>query len=311
MTGAAPFYADLADGPATGYALWLTAEDGVRVRMAVWPEGTKGTILLFPGRTEYVEKYGRAASDFAARGYAVIAIDWRGQGLSDRHLRDQMSGHVHEFLDYQKDLRAVLKKLDQLSLPKPRYLVAHSMGGCIGLRALLNGLKVNAAVFSAPMWGIGMSAKVRPFAKVLSGVGRVAGLGHLYAPGTKRTTYVADAAFDDNLLTSDPEMLDWMRGHALAHPELTLAGPSLHWLNEALIECDDLAKCPSPEVPTLTTLGTNERIVDCDFVHDRMARWPTGRLEMFEKAEHEVMMEIKPLRDRFFDEAAALFAAHP
>jgi lysophospholipase len=311
MNSEAPFYADLADGPATGHALWLRTEDGVRIRMAVWPEGTKGTILLFPGRTEYVEKYGRAAAELAARGFAMIAIDWRGQGLSDRHLRDTMSGHVHEFNDYQKDLRAVLKKMDELDLPEPHYLIAHSMGGCIGLRALMDGLHVKAAAFSAPMWGIGMSPKIRPFAKALSGAGRVAGLGHIYTPGTKRTTFVADAPYDDNVLTTDPEMLEWMRSHALAHPELTLGGPSLHWLNEALIECDALEKRPSPDVPTLTALGTNERIVDCDSVRARMARWPKGRLEMFEKAEHEVMMEVKPLRDRFFDEVAALFSANP
>jgi len=44
----------------------------------------KGTVLLFPGRTEYIEKYGPAAADFLARGFATVVIDWRGQGLADR-----------------------------------------------------------------------------------------------------------------------------------------------------------------------------------------------------------------------------------
>jgi len=59
----------MAEGPEGGYALWLTADDGVRLRAVHWPkEGARGTVLLMPGRTEYCEKYGRTASELAARG---------------------------------------------------------------------------------------------------------------------------------------------------------------------------------------------------------------------------------------------------
>ena len=67
----APLYTDIADGPSGGQAFWLTAEDGVRLRAAIWPGGSKGTVFLLPGRTEYIEKYGRAAGDLAARGFAT------------------------------------------------------------------------------------------------------------------------------------------------------------------------------------------------------------------------------------------------
>jgi len=57
----APFFADIDDGPEGGAAWWLTADDGLRIRLGVWSkEAAKGTVLLFPGRTEYIEKYGRA-----------------------------------------------------------------------------------------------------------------------------------------------------------------------------------------------------------------------------------------------------------
>ena len=55
MSGAAPFYADVADGPPGGRAVWLHAADGVRLRAGLWPlQGARGTVLLLPGRTEYV-----------------------------------------------------------------------------------------------------------------------------------------------------------------------------------------------------------------------------------------------------------------
>ena len=58
---------------------------GVRIRVGLWHrQGPAGTVLLFPGRTEYVEKYGRTARLLAARGLATLVIDWRGQGIADR-----------------------------------------------------------------------------------------------------------------------------------------------------------------------------------------------------------------------------------
>ncbi|HMB14482.1 MAG TPA: alpha/beta hydrolase, partial [Roseovarius sp.] len=78
----APFFADVAEGPEGGAAWWIRARDDVRLRVGLWNrEAPRGTVLLWPGRTEYIEKYGRAAARFASGGYATFAIDWRGQGL--------------------------------------------------------------------------------------------------------------------------------------------------------------------------------------------------------------------------------------
>ncbi|MFN4172311.1 MAG: alpha/beta hydrolase, partial [Pseudorhodobacter sp.] len=161
----APFHADLAEGPEGGHAVWLRAADGVRIRLGLWPAGPKGRVLIFPGRTEYVEKYGPFASDLARAGYGAAAIDWRGQGLADRLAPDPMLGHVGRFSDYQRDMAAVLAHLEATDGEAPRFLLAHSMGGCIGLRALTDGrdggMAVRAAAFSAPMWGIHFSPGMR------------------------------------------------------------------------------------------------------------------------------------------------------
>jgi lysophospholipase len=46
-----PFYAVEAEGPDGGAAYWLKTEDGLRIRVGVWPEGgANGTVLLYPGR---------------------------------------------------------------------------------------------------------------------------------------------------------------------------------------------------------------------------------------------------------------------
>jgi len=267
-------------------------------------------VLLLPGRTECVEKYGRAAGELVARGFSVITIDWRGQGLADRALPDRMTGHVEDFAEYQQDLDAMLAEADRAGLPKPWYMIAHSMGGCIGLRALMRGLPIRAAVFSAPMWGIAMAAWLRPVASVVSALSGPLGFAHRYAPTTGAEAYLLQQPFEGNVLTTDREMWDYMRRQVAEVPELALAGPSIGWLRAALGECAALAALPAPKVPTICALGTAEKVVDVPPIHLRMAGWAKGQLDLYPGAEHEIMMEGPAARERFFDRTASLFAAN-
>lgn len=308
----APFYADVAFGPDGGAAHWVTAADGLKIRVGHWPHNdAKGTVLIFPGRTEYIEKYGDAAREFGERGYSTVAIDWRGQGLADRMAAEPRMGHVTKFTDYQNDVVAALDHVRALGLPKPFYVIGHSMGGCIGLRALMQNLPVKAAAFSAPMWGIGLSPMVRPGAWVISTIAGGLGKDAVFAPGQPTETYVLREDFDINTLTRDRTMWDRLVMQMTAHPEMALGGPSIRWLGESLREMLHLSSRPSPTTPTVTFLGTAEDIVDPQRIKDRMAKWPNGTLHMLDKAEHEVMLEIPATRAFVFDTMAAHFDAHP
>ena len=314
MFAAAPFHNDVALGPDDAYAVWMNASDRVRLRVGIWPNKGKavnGTVLLFPGRTEFLEKYGMAAGDFGDRGFATIAIDWRGQGLADRLIKDPIMGYVRNILDYQKDVDVLVQVARMASLPEPYYLLGHSMGGSIGLRAVFGGLRVKAAAFTAPMWGIAMSNTLRPVAWVLSTSARFTRLGHILSPGTNRGPYVVDAPFEDNMLTSDAEMFAYMRTQLTKYPELGLGGPSLQWLYGALVECRNIARLESPDLPLKTFLGGNERIVDVAAIKNRVERWPNSSLDIIPNAQHEVLMETPEIRARIFDQICAHFTKHP
>jgi lysophospholipase len=306
----APFFANLAEGPPGGTALWFRAADGVRLRAGYWPTGAKGTVLLIPGRTEYIEKYGPAARDLAARGYATLCIDLRGQGLADRLIDDPMKGHVTRFSDYQLDMQALLALAQRIGCAAPFFLLGHSMGAAVGLQSLLDGMPLRAAAFSAPMWGIKVPLLTRPFAAGIAQAMILAGRGLDYAPTTGAVPYVNRVDFVGNALTGDRAMWDMMVAHLVARPELALGGPTVTWLSEALRACRHLARQPSPAVPCYCALGTAEHIVATRPVHDRMARWPAGQLDIFQGTRHEVMMDLAATRDRFFDAVATLFDAH-
>jgi lysophospholipase len=305
----APFHAGVADAPPGAVVIWAEA-GAARIRLASWTAGDRGTVFLLPGRTECIEKYGRAAGDLVARGYSVLTVDWRGQGLADRALADPLMGHVGDFAEYQQDLDAMLAEAGRLGLPQPWYMLAHSMGGSIGLRGLMRGLPFRAAAFSAPMWGIAMAAWLRPVAAVVSAFAAPFGLVTRYAPSTSASIYLLQSPFEGNVLTTDRAMWDYMRRQVAEVPDLALAGPSIGWLKAALRECAALAAMPAPKVPAICGLGTAEKVVDVPPVHLRMASWARGQLDLYPGAEHEIMMEGSATRARFFDRTAALFEAN-
>jgi lysophospholipase len=313
MLAPAPLFHDIADGPAGGAAHWLQADDGRRLRIGVWPaatDGVKGTVLIFPGRTEYVEKYGREAAFWAAQGFASLAIDWRGQGLADRLHGNPLLGHVGAFSDYQRDVATVIQAAATLNLPQPYVLIAHSMGGAIGLRALMNGLPVHAACFTGPMWDIQMPAPLRLLARAFIAWHQWRGTTDAILPTTSPKCLAASDPFAGNSLTTDPDMWSYMQRQVVTHPDLQLAAPSAHWVNEALTECRALSVTPSPDCPTLTVLGGKETIVSKHAITERMAHWPKGDLWIIPDAKHEIMMEQAPLRRDFHQRLLAFFDAH-
>lgn len=307
---AAPLHR-LPDEPDSGgRAFWVTTSDGLRLRLGLWqPAGTaRGTVLLFQGRTEYLEKYSPIAAWLAAQGLAVIAPDWRGQGLSDRLLADPRPGHIGDFADYRADVTAVVSAAESLALPRPWHLLAHSMGGCIGLAALLDGLLVARAAFSAPMWGLhhplvpgGVISALTSGARLLHRTGRA-------AVGTGGGgTYLLDTRFRGNALTSDARQWARLVAQAGSWPELTLGGATYGWIAAARREMARLAAMPSPAIPALIGVGGAEAVVSPAAIRRRAASWPQARLLELPGARHELMFDHSA--PQFLAAVEQLFAA--
>jgi lysophospholipase len=286
----------------------VRATDGVRLRLAIWA-GARGIVALFPGRTEMIEKYGRVICDLQGAGYGVAVMDWRGQGLSDRLTRYPLLGDVPDFAHFQRDVAVLDAEIRAFALGAPRYVLAHSMGGCIALRALLAGFQARAAIFSAPMWGLPLGTLLGGAVGVASRALGVRDWNLREVPGAGIEFRLWENPFDNNDLTTDRETYDWIQAQVNAVPELRLGAPSIRWLAAALAECSALDRLPAPALPAYCGLGTRERIVSAAAIRERMARWPGGRLEMFEGALHEILLEAPATRDRFMAQTLALFAS--
>lgn len=304
----APFYENIARAPAGVIAHWRTCKDGVRVRVATWKNGTKGTVLIFPGRTEFIEKYGPTVQSLLDRGYSVAVIDWRGQGLSDRVAKNRQLGHVRQFLDYQMDVDEMLGTVADADLPPIKCLIGHSMGGSIGLRALHNGLKVKHVIFSAPMWGIYLPPLLRILAKIISTIGPRIGFSSVFSPNTSADNYVQINPFSGNTLTNDKETYEWLTSQLDAHPELGIGGPSINWLHQALMECAKLRRMPSPKHDCICILGSEEAIVSSKAIKHIIGKWPNGKLINVPGAQHEIFMEEQHVLELAWTEVDQLLA---
>lgn len=284
-------------------AFWLRSDDDLRLRLALWrAEAPSETVLLFPGRTEYVEKYAPVAQILTGLGINVLSIDWRGQGMSDRLQDNPRPGHIEDFSQYQLDVVALVEAAAALNLPEPWHLLAHSMGGAIGLAALMNGLPVQSATFSAPMWGINHAPMPRIAALALSKIASKLGRGGKAAIGTGGDgVYALDEPFQNNLLTGNADAWARQVREAAAWPELTLGGASYRWVGAALDECRRLAAEPAPDVPMLVTLGSKELVISAPAIRTRAAGWPAGRLLELAGSHHEVMFETPELQAQFYD----------
>ena len=275
--------------------------------MAVWG-GARATVWILPGRTEFIEKYEAIAGRLVALGYAVVVVDWRTQGLSDRSVPDVAIGHVMDFSEFQRDLAAFLAASAVRDLPTPRLMLAHSMGGCIGLRALVEGVAFDRAVFSAPMWGLPLSRPMRPVLHMMLWATGSFGLHQRFVPGRSATPEISVTPFPGNELTGDREQYHRFRDLVAAEPRLGLGGPSLGWLRSAWAEMAALQVAPPPMLPTLTFVGSEETVVSVEAIRTGSARLPGGRLIELDGARHEVLVEVPAIRERVWGEIERFLA---
>jgi lysophospholipase len=287
--------------------IWFEGRGGVRVR-ALWAPALsarkQGSVILCNGRTEFIEKYFEVIREFQSRGFSVLTLDWRGQGLSDRLLANRLKGHLTSFDDLVNDLATALRGLGA-RMPHPRIVVAHSMGGAIALRGLqTRRLEADAAVFSAPMWGIAsLSGAGLRFARFCTALG----LGHLFAPGANKTW--KRERFWRNAVTHDKPRFERAQELLATEPKLAVAGVTLGWIDAAAGVCEGFRQAGSLahiRMPVVVLSALKEVLVRNESHIEIAGLLPQARRVEVRGAKHEILMETDEIRAVFWDEFDAL-----
>jgi lysophospholipase len=282
----------------------IKTPDGVELRFARFPPppGRKGTLCLFHGRAEFIEKYFEVVEEARARGFAVATFDWSGQGLSQHPLRDRRKGHVVDFSEYETDLETFMKEVVLPDCPPPFFALAHSMGASILMRAAFRNRRwFDRMVLTAPMIDldiVGMPRVARAVAQAM----RLAGMATSYVPGGGATA-LASQPFAGNPLTSDP--VRYARTSALieAEPALGLGSPTIAWMNAAFRTIGEFAEpayAARIRQPMLILAAGQDVIVSNAAIEQFALRLRAGSQLVIAGARHEILMEQDRYRGQFW-----------
>ena len=287
----------------------LKTADGVSLRFARWapPPGRKGTVCLFQGRAEFIEKYFETVRDLRERGFAVATLDWRGQGMSQRALRNPRKGYVRDFSRYDIDLDTFVREVVLPDCPPPFFALAHSMGASVLLRAAHQGHRwFDRMVLLAPMIalpGMRRSRLTRASVRTL----RLMGLGGAYVPGGDASVMM-QRPFLGNPLTSDP--VRYARNLAVieAEPALATGWPTVAWTDaafRAMRQLSDPNFAARMRQPLLVIAAGQDQIVSTLAIDEFSVRLRTGSHLIVPGSRHEMLME----QDRFRMQVLAAFDA--
>jgi lysophospholipase len=282
----------------------LLAVDGVRLRAARWEpkRSARGTVALFGGRAEFIEKHFETIGDLVDRGFHVAALDWRGQGGSERQLADRDKHHIDDFSLYERDLSALVNEILAPYCPKPWYALAHSMGASILLMIGHAGrLPFERMVLTSPMIAIADLRRPRLARFAVEALDFV-GLGGMLTPGGERKP-IARGPFEGNPLTSDPVRFARVASTVHADPAVGVGFPTIGWVHAAFRLMSRFEDPHYPReilTPSLVIASGADRVTDTQACERFSARMRAGRLIVIEGAQHEILIERDVFRDQFW-----------
>ncbi|WP_345940287.1 alpha/beta hydrolase [Sphingorhabdus sp. Alg239-R122] len=297
------------------------AQDGWKIRRFDWPAElpddsiARGSMLFMAGRGDLYEKYLETFAHFHKAGWNITASDWRGQAGSGRMTDSQYIGHIEDFSVWIDDIRFFFEQW-KASTPGPHAIMAHSMGGHLIARALIEkAVDPDAAILIAPMLGMRGLNLPLPIGHFLTRI--MKWIGNPKRPAWKVSEKPASPLeIRQSLLTNDDdryadELFWWGK-----RPELVMGPASWNWVERAYASARHIRtkrQWESVDTPVYIVATSADELVRHRNIEEAVERMPKAEmLEFGEEAAHEILREVDAIRDRalagidvFLDRATA------
>ena len=288
------------------FAPFFFQSSGARLRAALFDAdpavAARGPLVLLNGQTEFIEKYFEVIDELRGRGFAVATMDWRGQGGSQRFLKDDSrKGYVQDFAEYDGDLAAFMAQVVAPMGDAKPIALAHSMGGHNLLRYLVRQPEAFAkAIMTAPMVAVSLRGYAAWLVHMVTRLEALRGNGAGWVWGMEARDPHA-MTFANQMVTSDLARFDRTQAILRDHPELRLAGATWSWLGAALRSMAWLQRqAPRITTPLLVIGAGADRIVLTAQTRAFAARLPNARYIEIAGSGHEMLLERDPIRAQWW-----------
>lgn len=251
---------------------------GYEIVTQLWtPEQPVATLILMHGFYDHMALYRHVIEWALAQGFAVVACDLPGHGLSSGS-----RASIRDFAEYQGVLERLFVEADTLALPKPWHLCGQSTGGAIVVDHLLN------RGTSSPAQGetILLAPLVRPRAWGWSKLSY-----YLLRPFVKGI----ERRFSENSNAAD--FLPFLLTDPLQPRRLPTA-----WVGALAKWITHIEAAPRSERSPLIIQGEADMTVD--WAHNLSvlnAKFTEPRVLMIPEARHHLANESPEIRARFFE----------
>jgi lysophospholipase len=293
--------------PHAAESTWM-AQDGHSIRRIDWSaldaNPQRGSILFFPGRGDNYEKYLETLEEWHRDGWRVTAGDWRGQAGSGRLGDDPITGHISDFSVWLDDLEAIWSAWVK-ETPGPHILAAHSMGGHLIARAMVEKrVDPDAAILIAPM--LRMVGPRLPL-NVLHGAAKVMlQLGSPKRPAWKWSEKPGELPKHRKLLlTHDDDRYADEIFWRDTRSQLVMGPGSWGWVERAyasiaVIEASGVME--AVKTPIFIASTFNDKLVSHKSCLKAAERFPNSELLTFGfEARHEILREVDEVRGKLRD----------
>jgi acylglycerol lipase len=266
---------------------------GLDIHLKSWAprrvRSTKGMVVVCHGGGEHSGRYQHVADRLTSGGYGVYAHDQRGHGQSGGKpgLIDRMSNAT-------ADLGTVVGKArEKAGDDKPVFLLAHSLGGCVGLQYTLeNPGALDGLVLSAPLAKLGAANPIQlAAARVVSVVAPTTSVFKVDSSTISRDEAVVQAYDEDPLV-----LHKGLPARTVAEVASTIGG------FEKLL--------PRLELPLLVMVGDADRLVPPDAARmvEELAGSEDKEIIEYHGLFHEILNE--PEQEQVMDDLVEWLDSH-
>ena len=281
--------------------------DGTRLNYYVaTPENPKACVVVVHGMAEFYGKYHEYLWNLYRAGYMVCFMEQRGFGYSEGKAPEHDLIYIDDYETYVEDLHCFIdNRVRPLAKDLSLFLIAYSMGGCIGALFLEKYPSVfKGAILSSPM----MKMKGQDYSPIMVNLvglyAAISGKSKKLAPGQKH--FNPDAKLEVSSAVSRPRFeyqLNMRRGDKHYQP----SGATFGWAVASLRATREVIRyAGNIKIPVCVMTAGDDHLIDPAGYESFKEKLPSAKFYHYERSRHEIFNSDEETRKQYFSDVLSI-----